>query len=543
MKKGLICLLCLILVTVYAGSALAATTYTLPEKMDKQLAIGSGLKGSFLLTAEGNDPLVLSLNPLLNIPFQMRGMKSGQDWHYYLYQATETEEQKGLTECYFQENTLYFRSDLLPGRVFSVPALSELLDRLTAKESGNPSFASMLIRIANLSADEKTGVWNPFIEKLAQKIELWIEDFKVGGTVRDMGEESSILEENFTIPMNELRKEILVLLDGIRADGNLRSMLESLMTDDQKAVYLNDYLNYFYLEAMEALQDDFDVTLSRTVSMMGEEISSSLELPLDRARYGYDSLTIDNEAGTMIFRLKNDQQSLIFVTDQDLTAGEFDGLTFWVMSCPDEEATEQERKALRVDIQKTTETYSDEETRDHQKDHWSLRIETDLSRLPEDEREKAYETIAPITAEVTLHYFSKYSQSSPTTLEISARFEKENLRIGLEGQWKTASPWVFSPFDISGAEDFLEIKDEEKVLCLAEWLAAASEQFTVPAEEPEAPEETASAAEPAADEAPAEEPQATSAEEPETSAEENPSETESAEKENDAEANEEGAAQ
>ena len=76
MKKGLILALCILLAILPATTGLAVTTYTLPEKMDKQLSIGSGLKGSFRLSAEGKDELLLSLEPILDVPFQMRGMKS-----------------------------------------------------------------------------------------------------------------------------------------------------------------------------------------------------------------------------------------------------------------------------------------------------------------------------------------------------------------------------------------------------------------------------------------------------------------------------------
>ena len=51
MKKGLLMTLCLLLALLPVASGLAATTFTLPEKMDKQLSIGSGLKGSFQLSA------------------------------------------------------------------------------------------------------------------------------------------------------------------------------------------------------------------------------------------------------------------------------------------------------------------------------------------------------------------------------------------------------------------------------------------------------------------------------------------------------------
>ena len=60
MKKRIICIIAGIMMLL-SGVANAAT-YTLPEKMQNHLAIGSGLKGSFTVTADGE----LSKTPFLN---------------------------------------------------------------------------------------------------------------------------------------------------------------------------------------------------------------------------------------------------------------------------------------------------------------------------------------------------------------------------------------------------------------------------------------------------------------------------------------------
>ena len=52
MKKRLICTVCFLLAVFYAVAGSAATTLTLPEKLDKQISVGNGLKGSILLQGE-----------------------------------------------------------------------------------------------------------------------------------------------------------------------------------------------------------------------------------------------------------------------------------------------------------------------------------------------------------------------------------------------------------------------------------------------------------------------------------------------------------
>ena len=84
MKRKLFMLLIILLVMI-TGSVSAAN-YTLPEKMYNQLSIGSGLKGSFVITTEGEKYDTPFLNQVTDAEFYIRGIKSGNDLHYYLFQ-------------------------------------------------------------------------------------------------------------------------------------------------------------------------------------------------------------------------------------------------------------------------------------------------------------------------------------------------------------------------------------------------------------------------------------------------------------------------
>lgn len=531
MKKGLLMTLCLLLALLPVASGLAATTFTLPEKMDKQLSIGSGLKGSFQLSAEGTDPLVLTLSPMLDVPMQIRGMKAEEQWHYYIYQAGENESQIGLTEAFYDGQKYYLRSDLLPEQVLSLPGLPEMLDQVTGREDGNPAFASMLLRYFTMSAQDREERWKPFLDRLTQRMELWLAPFAVTGS-KESRENQAEIEQTYTIPMAEMQKEIIALVKEIQNDADAAALFDTLLNAAQKKIYLNGNLDYFYREAMDALDEEFDVTLTRTFSTMGGEIASTIELPLDRERFGYTSLTIHNSKEETEIQLKNDLETLTIETEDDLTAGEFTGMTVWISRVPTAEATGTKGIALRAELRKTSETYSDEETRDHLRDHWSLKVESDFSRLEEDMGDAVFENIAPITGELDLHYSSKYSQSSPTTLDIEASWKQENLQLSLKGQLKTASPWIFAPFDTQGAKDFLSLSAEEKALCLAEWLASAGEQLkkadelaqtaapeATPTAAPEAENSEAKPEETAAEETPAAEAPAETETEPGTDAE------------------------
>ncbi len=478
-KKAIGVLLSIMLAVICAVPAVASMDYTLPEKMSKQLSIGSGLKGQFTITAEGNSPLVLALEPFLNTELQMRGLTQEGESHYYIYQDNGDETQKGLTEFYVKANQLYCRSDMLGDKVLCLPEMGALLNSLTKSSGENPAFASILLNIFLQGEEGRTNVWEPLTEKLTKKLELWIARFEVSSARNS--ENGAVVEINYTIPMGELKKEILSLLQDMRQDQEIRPALEKVMTEEQREIYLNDNLDYFYTEAMNALKDDFDVVISRTVSTMGKEISSSIELPLDSSRFaGYTSLKIEAEDKTSALILKNEEQVLHIVTDDGIIPEKTDYLTYWIMSYPNREteSASKTRSALRVRFSSTSETSTDVDGRDHQNDHYTLRGEGDTSRLPAEEANESFQKADPFVLDIQLHYSSKNSQSSPTTLEITASLEMKDMKLGLNGSWKSASPWIFSPFDITGAQNLMEISENERNLMLAEWLAAAGEQLS-----------------------------------------------------------------
>ncbi len=522
LKKACGVWLCVMLIFCLAISSLAATDYTLPEKLSKQLSIGSGLKGQFTITAEGNDPFVLALYPFLNTELQVRGMTSEGASHYYFYQDIGNEMQSCLTEFYLKDNQLYCRSDLLGDMVLCLPEFGTLANTLTKSSGENPAFASILLNICQQGENGRVSTWEPLTEKLAKKLELWISRFEVSSS-RDT-EEGAVVEINYTIPMGELKKEVLTLLRDLRQDPDIRAALEAVMTEEQRNIYLNDGLDYFYTDAMNALEDNFDVVISRTISTLGKEISSSIELPLDGSRFGgYTSLKIEAAGKTTSVILKNNEQVLHIVTDDGLIPTETDYLTWWIMSYPNREteSVSTTRSAVRVRFSRTSETSTDVDGRDHQNDRYTVRGESDTSRLPAEENPESYPEAAPFVLDIQLHYYSKNSQSSPTSLDISASLEMDRLKIHVNGTLKSASPWIFSPFDLTGARNLMELSEDDRNLLLAEWLASAGEQLSKAPEDAGDGKEAAATEQPAA---PAESPRPeseASPEAPSSTAEEN----------------------
>ena len=97
MKRMLCCLLTAVLFVFFTASAFAAA-YTLPYKMQRQLEVGSGLKGSFVIHSNASAEKEPLIHALSKVEFEIRGIRSENNFHYYIYQPGENEDRNNLTE-------------------------------------------------------------------------------------------------------------------------------------------------------------------------------------------------------------------------------------------------------------------------------------------------------------------------------------------------------------------------------------------------------------------------------------------------------------
>ena len=485
MKRIVCVLLCLAMLMVCAGSL--AVRYTLPEKMQKQLDIGSGLKGSFVLHGEGTHPLILGLKPFQDAEMQIRGLRSSGEMHYYIYQAGANEEQIGLTEMYDNGERIYLRSDFLPGEVLSIPMLSQLADILSVPEGGNPPLGSALLNLSSLSAEERSSLLDPAIERLSSRLELWVANYAAVSEVRTLENGTSVIDLNYSIPMSDFKQEIVSLFLSLLRSAEGTALMDRLLNDQQKEVFANTNLDYFYLDALNALNNDFDILYTRTISTLGASVSSTLELPLDDDRMQFQTLIIEEKGGLVSYTLRGEDMiyTLAWGINVDLT--QVDAFSAWITVRPNpssENINLDAYHAWRADISHGGSISTDEDSRDHERTEWSVRVVSDTSRLPEGEIEGNYPEEEPLSLDLKLHYFSKYSQSSPTTLEFDAALKTPEMSLSARGQLKTASPWIFTPFSTEGAKDLTQMSAAERTAKLAQFLAGAAGKLTpTPVEE------------------------------------------------------------
>ena len=201
MKKRFIAFIAMVL--IFAVCTCYAAEYTLPEKMYNQLAIGSGLKGSFSISFDGEMFDIPFLKDIIDARFlkavsdaeyNIRGIASGKDMHYYVFQSDDQDQQKALSELYRKDGVYYFRSDMVQGKVLEFPVKSEYVAQFIPASAENISPASFITNIMSVSEQDEKDKWNPVLTKYQNELEMWLAGFAVGAETIKLQNGSSALD-------------------------------------------------------------------------------------------------------------------------------------------------------------------------------------------------------------------------------------------------------------------------------------------------------------------------------------------------------------
>ena len=473
MKKICSILLTIILI-ISVISAASAAAYTLPEKMERQLQVGSGLKGSFVIHTNADAGLSALVHSVRNAEFEVRGIQSEGNKHYYIYQQGENEAMNALTEYCTVGEKQYIRSDFLEGAGYLLPDPDHMINKWLKSEGENPSiFPDLLRSVLNGNEEE-----NPGTESLERQIETWISSFSTESSLQT-GDGLPRLTQTFRIPVEEMYNTVADIIRTISSSETYMGFFREKLSKEQIDTYLNPDLGYFYIDAMKQLDMEGEILFSRTVSTLGELIRSSLVLPMDPGKTGYSSVTLENnETRRSIFM--SGPRGMLYLElpiDFDLKAENYEKeIVRFVLV--DNENEDAKNVALRIILSKKSEKYDNsEEGRIHENENYSVQISRDTEGLPEAVTDDLIPDMAAAEAEINIHYSSKPQLSSPTTLEFSCRIKHGEFDFDLDGSVKTASPWVFAPFSVDDAVNAEDYEKEDFDLLRDTWIRNAEDKL------------------------------------------------------------------
>lgn len=451
MKKTLFSVLLAVTLLVYHIGFAAGYT-PLPEKLEKQITYGSGVSGSFTVSSEGDISGTPFFRAVSDAEYAVRGLVSGTDLLFSVFQVDEHEQQTGCTEIYRSENQYYLRSDMVQGKVLQFPDRKTIIDSLLLQKGENPSPASFIAEMTNLSETTGKNTLDSLFSRYRYELELWLSGYVTDGVFVRLDNGQSAFDSSYDIPVSDIKTLILKLMNELTADSEVSAFLDTVMTPEQKAVYMNRNLMYFYEEALNGLDLTGNVHINRRATTLGAVISTDLKMPLDQKTIGYHTLSIHSQNEETTYSLSGDKKAFVLSAPDKSQAEQQSAESSYLLACIDTEQPADKNFAVRISILKDSETHEDDEGRYHQTDHYTINVQPDESCVPESFDKSLLTPFDKIEADISLHYSSKFAQNSSTKLEFTASVKQGPAsRVTVQGSVKTVNSdtWVFKPFDIT----------------------------------------------------------------------------------------------
>ena len=319
MRKRAFSLLAIIVaLTMFCTSALAEQTadltYTVAEKLIKQLQAGSGFEGTLTVEStavEGREADALTtIQPLtFNVTYlYVRADTATQTdaesrWAISLLDG---ENALGNAEVSLQSGVTSLRSSLLGDSwvifggaqeaVEADGAIGQATESLAA-QSIAPGLISFATEVLARTHDVDFTKWDSTLETYTTKIDLWIEAYREGAKLGKAEDGTTTMEVNYTIPASAFKAQLKQMVMDMLADQDLLDRLSTLIGSEAAQQYLNPELQSYYFYAIDELPVNEEMTISRTVSLKGDTLALSLALPLYDSQGGAINLQYERHQG------------------------------------------------------------------------------------------------------------------------------------------------------------------------------------------------------------------------------------------------------
>lgn len=511
MKK----LICLLLCLMMALPCAALAEDTLPEKFQKQLITGgNGLRGTVALTASGSADWVSYIQPFAGAALQLRAIGQAQgthasivtdddNWQIKLYAKDDQSEMRGLTYLYGDPQAIYIKSDLLPGTLLTIPAESahvlysiaqgEMLDLFAAIDplglneqaaGENLPAYSAIAKLLQVEEAEWAEAWQPVMDKYETDLDMWLAGYTsgpvVGGSTGAM-----TMCTTFTIPSDDLKAKAKEIIGMMLYDYELQALIVPYVTDAQRAMYLNPSMGYFYNACIDALPLEGDLVLEREMSALGENVSMTISLPLPKLPEeltvpagemlasvfslpysdvlgDLDRVTMTQSTGDISVSLSSPERTISLIIDESASNAETVMLDGFIRITP--AAGNEEQPLYAAFAWKTKHTvYQDAEWIRHDDNSFELSVEPDLSLLAEDDPfRNAYVDFAPMKIALAVNYYNKTDNAyRPVQVDVILDAQLPDAELGMNAQLRVTEMWQLENLPTAGAQNLLQLSDEQ----------------------------------------------------------------------------------
>ncbi|MBN1778046.1 MAG: hypothetical protein JW811_07990 [Clostridiales bacterium] len=310
---GLVMLLC----TGAAAQTADDVSYTMDEKLIKQLSYGSGFQGTLTITAdavEGRESEAFStITPLV---FDVTYIKPGGDEAVsqesrLTLSLDGSDYQEGSAEFSLRDGAVYMRSSLLKdgwylldgditdllldniGVQDALPAASELTQAGGLMPGTLSFFTGIAYYLPGANTDSMTAATQDYLTK----IDFWLEGYREGVQMTVLDDGTSGMEISYRIPAAAVKSQLKQMIVDLMNDEALLNNLTAVMPEEQAALYLDPELQPYYFYAVDELPVEDELTIHRVMSLLGETVELSVVMPLYDSVSGAATLTYTSTQG------------------------------------------------------------------------------------------------------------------------------------------------------------------------------------------------------------------------------------------------------
>lgn len=459
--KKLISLVLAVVLALCAATAFAVE-YTLPEKLQRQIEFGNGLKGTLQVSVEGDGEWAKLLSPMNGAEIQLRGIHKDDSFQYQAY-TLNGEEQVGLTQLYGDSQMMYLRSELLPDTLLSLSTGGDVINKLLGGgEDENPTWYSAAMNLLTVPATSWEERWLPVLDKYDSMMEMWLNDYAAEPVVNREKDSASTMIIRYDIPVEAVKAQTKVLMEQFLQDEELLTLLRAQLTPAQQAIYLNANLMYYYEQAIDSLNLDGTIGLERELTTKGEMNSTTITLPMPENDEGWEQVTLEQQKNTTIVTWDGEKASVIVALEKTLSTGESAAYRGSLRVAP----AEEDAQALSVAFTATSihSNTVDDDTRRHDVTTWSISIQPDAN----EDAEENIISFEPMSLEARIHLHSKQANLNATTLAIDCTAQLPGGTADVAFEIKTASPWVLETLPTTGAVSMETMTAEERIQALTD---------------------------------------------------------------------------
>lgn len=537
MMKRILCILMCLLMLMSCAAAEAGNTPV--SIFRKQFIVGGfGFGGTVYVSASGVAPWLDVILPFTGAKLQLRAIGESQGekidqvggndrWQAKMYTKDAQGEVQGLTYLYGDAQAMYLKSDLLPDTLLTAPVQDvhipyqlvdqEFLSLLTAfdpmglmvpQADGNVEAYSALAALAQISEEEWASAWEPVLEKYYTEIDMWLSAY--GAAPEVSGATGNLTMKNvYRIPAEDLKAEAKYMIGLMMYDYELQALLVPHFTDEQRALYLNPSLVYFYEHCIDLLPLTGSIYLEREVTAMGETIGTSVSMPVpalpeeitapvseklaevfalpyNDILKDVQSFSYQKAGGDVSIGIASPSRTISFIVDENVSNAETQQVEGFVRITP-APGNDEAPLSAAFTYKTSHRIWEDDEWVMHEDNSLYFSIEPDTSLMDADDPfRSSYIDFPALLLDATFNYSQQTDmEGRPVKLAVEIRTVLPDAEVSISASLKTAEKWAHEDLPTEGAEDMTRMDDARREALLEEAAINALEAMT-----PSAPETT-----------------------------------------------------